>query len=94
MDEKNSINSVNIQDKNFESLYQDNINLYNLRLTSREKIIFKLVIEGFLNKEIALKLKLSVKTVEKYVNRLLKKTGTKSRYELICLVSESFQFNN
>lgn len=51
--------------------------------TVREKHILKLVIKGYMNKEIAVNLNVSLRNVEKYVSRLLYKTNTRNRVELI-----------
>jgi len=56
--------------------------LGNKKLTPREVTIFNLVSQGLMNKEIAIKLHLSIRNVEKYVSRLLKKTNTRNRTEL------------
>lgn len=53
------------------------------QLTYREKTILELVLQGMMNKEIALTLSLSLRNVEKYVSRLLVKTGTRNRTELV-----------
>jgi DNA-binding NarL/FixJ family response regulator len=60
--------------------------LYNLNskeFTYREKTILNLVLKGMMNKEIAHELALSIRNVEKYVSRLLSKTGTRNRTELV-----------
>ena len=49
----------------------------------REKSILKLISKGYMNKEIAVKLNLSIRNVEKYISRLLYKTNTRNRVELI-----------
>nr|YP_010952302.1 hypothetical protein Ycf29 [Gloiopeltis furcata]WMP13971.1 hypothetical protein Ycf29 [Gloiopeltis furcata] len=51
-------------------------------LTHRELTILKLVVKGFMNKEIAANLNVSTRSVEKYVSRLLSKTSTRNRTEL------------
>nr|YP_010199480.1 hypothetical protein LK036_pgp027 [Gracilariopsis tenuifrons]AXF36224.1 hypothetical protein [Gracilariopsis tenuifrons]UAD89338.1 hypothetical protein [Gracilariopsis tenuifrons] len=51
-------------------------------LTNREYKILTLVAKGYMNKEIANELKLSLRNVEKYVSRLLQKTHTRNRTEL------------
>ena len=51
--------------------------------TYREKSILELVIKGYTNKEIANSLQLSLRNVEKYVSRLLYKTNTRNRTELV-----------
>nr|YP_009397326.1 hypothetical protein [Thuretia quercifolia]ARW66512.1 hypothetical protein [Thuretia quercifolia] len=55
-------------------------------LTYREKTILHLVIKGYMNKEIAVNLNISLRNVEKYVSRLLNKTKTRNRTELVKLV--------
>ena len=52
-------------------------------LTPREQSVLDLVAEGLMNKEIAGRLKTSVRNVEKYVSRLFSKTETNSRTELV-----------
>ena len=53
------------------------------QLTYREKTVLELVLKGMMNKEIALTLSLSLRNVEKYVSRLLVKTGTRNRTALV-----------
>nr|YP_009315026.1 Hypothetical protein ycf29 [Scinaia undulata]SCW23481.1 Hypothetical protein ycf29 [Scinaia undulata] len=50
--------------------------------TDREFVVLQLVLEGFTNKEIAAQLNLAVRNIEKYVSRLLAKTGTRNRTHL------------
>nr|YP_009293746.1 hypothetical protein Rhodyp_150 [Rhodymenia pseudopalmata]AOM64428.1 hypothetical protein Rhodyp_150 [Rhodymenia pseudopalmata] len=52
------------------------------KLTSKEKSVLMLLIQGLMNKEIAKRLNLSIRNVEKYVSRLLSKTQTRNRTEL------------
>lgn len=54
-----------------------------VQLTPREQEVLDLVAEGLMNKEIARKLETSIRNIEKYVTRLLNKTGTNSRTELV-----------
>lgn len=51
--------------------------------TMREYSILKLVMKGYMNKEIAIILSISVRNVEKYVSRLLNKTHTRNRTQLV-----------
>jgi DNA-binding CsgD family transcriptional regulator len=51
-------------------------------ITRREAEVLTLVIEGRSNREIADRLYLSVRTVEKHVESLLRKTGTNTRTQL------------
>lgn len=55
-------------------------------LTFREKTVLNLVLKGYMNKEIAINLNTSLRNVEKYVTRLLNKTKTRNRTELVKLV--------
>nr|WGH13770.1 hypothetical protein Ycf29 [Lophurella pseudocorticata] len=60
--------------------------LFNLfDLTQGEKNVLMLVIHGYMNKEIAISLDVSQRNIEKYVSRLLNKTNTRNRVELIKL---------
>nr|QCI04419.1 hypothetical protein [Antithamnion hubbsii] len=58
-------------------------------LTYREETILNFVIKGFTNKEIASHLNLSISNVEKYVSRLLSKTKTRNRTELVNFILNS-----
>jgi DNA-binding CsgD family transcriptional regulator len=53
-----------------------------LGITRREAEVLELVAEGLSNREIADRLYLSVRTVEKHVESLLRKTATKTRTQL------------
>jgi DNA-binding CsgD family transcriptional regulator len=53
-----------------------------LGVTPREADVLTLVVEGCSNREIAERLYLSVRTVEKHVESLLRRTGTRSRTQL------------
>lgn len=53
-----------------------------LGVTRREADVLALVVEGCSNREIAERLYLSVRTVEKHVESLLRKTGTRTRTQL------------
>lgn len=63
------------------SLSFSNVSIHNL--TSREKSVLDLLVKGYMNKEIALNLNVSTRNVEKYITRLLRKTNTRNRIELI-----------
>nr|YP_010619361.1 hypothetical protein PNY92_pgp014 [Amplisiphonia pacifica]WAX03374.1 hypothetical protein [Amplisiphonia pacifica] len=54
-------------------------------LTGREQSVLTLVLQGYMNKEIAISLDVSQRNIEKYVSRLLNKTNTRNRIELIRL---------
>ncbi len=55
----------------------------NLILTAQEKKILNLLLIGLQNKEIAHTLQTSIRNVERYVTRLLNKTKTKNRTDLV-----------
>jgi DNA-binding NarL/FixJ family response regulator len=57
-------------------------------LTGRERAIAQLIAEGASNPEIARKLFLSRKTVERHVSNVLKKAGVRNRAELAARVAE------
>lgn len=52
-------------------------------VSAREADVLRLVAEGLANKEIAARLHLSPRTVEKHLESLLRKTGARSRTELV-----------
>jgi len=58
----------------------------DLGITTREAEVLGLVADGLANKEIAARLYLSVRTVEKHVESILRKTGCASRTQLAALV--------
>jgi DNA-binding CsgD family transcriptional regulator len=57
----------------------------SLGVTTREADVLRLVAEGLANKEIASRLYLSPRTIEKHVESLLRKTGARSRTQLVAL---------
>jgi DNA-binding CsgD family transcriptional regulator len=57
----------------------------SLGVTAREADVLRLVAEGLANKEIANRLYLSPRTIEKHVESLLRKTGARSRTQLVAL---------
>nr|YP_010902964.1 hypothetical protein REP59_pgp016 [Hypnea flava]WCH55018.1 hypothetical protein [Hypnea flava] len=57
-------------------------NLVLIDLTVKEKIVLELLVKGLKNREIAEKLNISIRSVEKYVSKLLSKTSTRNRTEL------------
>jgi DNA-binding CsgD family transcriptional regulator len=56
-----------------------------LGVTAREADVLRLIAEGLANKEIAARLFLSPRTVEKHVESLLRKTGARSRTQLLAI---------
>ena len=61
----------------------------SLGVTRREADVLELVREGLANKEIAGRLFLSPRTVEKHVESLLRKMGARSRTHLAALAGQS-----
>ncbi|MDE3205841.1 MAG: AAA family ATPase [Acidobacteriota bacterium] len=57
-------------------------------ITAREADVLDLVAQGLANKEIAQRLAVSPRTVEKHIEALLRKTGTRSRTQLAVWVSQ------
>lgn len=55
----------------------------HITLTPREKSVLQCIIKGLRNKEIAQTVNTSVRNIERYVSRLLKKTQTNNRTELV-----------
>jgi DNA-binding CsgD family transcriptional regulator len=58
-----------------------------LGITRREADVLALVVEGYSNREIAERLYLSVRTVEKHIESLLRKTSTRTRTQLARLAT-------
>ena len=52
------------------------------RLTTREKDVLRLIARGFAYKQVARKLKISIKTVETHVSSVLRKLQLSNRHEL------------
>jgi DNA-binding NarL/FixJ family response regulator len=64
-----------------EDIHQENT--FAPDLTEREEEVLNYLCQGFSNRQIGLQLRLSPRTVEKYVSKLLQKTDTQNRGELI-----------
>jgi DNA-binding CsgD family transcriptional regulator len=62
-----------------------------LGVTAREADVLRLVAEGLGNREIAARLYLSPRTVEKHVESLLRKTGARSRTQLVAIAGPGDQ---
>jgi DNA-binding NarL/FixJ family response regulator len=58
-------------------------------ITDREADVLRLVAGGLANKQIAARLHLSPRTVEKHVESLLRKTGARSRTGLVAATSQA-----
>nr|YP_009395879.1 hypothetical protein [Herposiphonia versicolor]ARW64859.1 hypothetical protein [Herposiphonia versicolor] len=71
-----SYNNISTITSNVDSIFS---------FTSREKKVLIFLLNGYMNKEIAINLNVSKRNIEKYVSRLLAKTNTRNRVELIRL---------
>ena len=60
------------------------------QLSSREQEVLKLLVDGMTNKQVAGLLFLSVKTVETYRARIMKKYGLRDRAELVQFARKTF----
>jgi DNA-binding CsgD family transcriptional regulator len=60
-----------------------------LGVTDREADVLKLVAEGLANKQIAARLRVSPRTVEKHIEALLRKTSARSRTQLAVLAAQA-----
>jgi len=69
--------------KNFVSKIKDEINKKEEPLTKRETEILKYVAEGYINKEIADKLNISVRTVDAHKNNIMNKLKLKSSIDMV-----------
>nr|YP_010902765.1 hypothetical protein REP55_pgp016 [Hypnea nidulans]WCH54620.1 hypothetical protein [Hypnea nidulans] len=82
-------NTVSLSYQNrFENFSKPNLLFVNL--TEKEKIVLELLVKGLRNKEIAENLNISIRSVEKYVSKLLNKTSTRNRTELAQLIIKEF----
>jgi DNA-binding NarL/FixJ family response regulator len=71
-----SVAAIVIQD--YVNRIEEDVQRGSPELTSREKEVLQLIAEGKSTKEIALKLNVSVKTVETHRQQIMRKTGTHS----------------
>jgi DNA-binding NarL/FixJ family response regulator len=53
-----------------------------VHLSNRETEIIRLICKGFINKEMASQLDLSIRTVERYRENIYEKTSTRSAVEI------------
>jgi DNA-binding NarL/FixJ family response regulator len=77
-----------VQNKLLEKIYEPDPE----KLSSREKEIVQLIIEGLSSKEISEKLFLSIKTIESHRGNIYKKLKVKNIAELIHFVNDNFLF--
>jgi DNA-binding NarL/FixJ family response regulator len=57
--------------------------MINIKLTKREQIVMDLVVQGKLNKEIAIELGISKNTVDRHLSTIYKKLRTRNRTEAV-----------
>ena len=62
---------------------QDTRKVPNANLTAREADVLRLIALGYVNKEVAARLNLSVKTVEAHKSNAMNKMGMKSRVDIV-----------
>jgi DNA-binding NarL/FixJ family response regulator len=65
------------------NIIRNSSNTGSIKLSRREKEILELISQGLSNKEIADKLKISQRTVERHRTHLLEKTGSKNSIRLV-----------
>ncbi|MCU7378091.1 LuxR C-terminal-related transcriptional regulator [Clostridiales Family XIII bacterium ASD5510] len=70
----------------FVSRQEERITRYSDRLTSREKEILELIVQGYSNEEIAEKLFITVSTTKKHVYNIFSKYDVNNRMSLIKLL--------
>nr|QCI08528.1 hypothetical protein [Spermothamnion repens] len=97
-DPKELLAIINNIFRHIDLLKVDSLNLLNFSsidlsflssCTEREKRILYFLVQGYMNKEIAASLNLSLRNVEKYISRLLYRTNTRNRTELVKLIINS-----
>jgi DNA-binding CsgD family transcriptional regulator len=81
-EKKNTIDVIEQYRKNSENL-QKTYNEKTSLLSGREREVFKLIIEGKTNKEIASQLNIEERTVKNHITSIYKKVEVKSRIEII-----------
>ena len=62
---------------------QDTRKVHNANLTAREADVLRLIALGYVNKEVAARLNLSVKTVEAHKSNAMSKMGMRSRVDIV-----------
>lgn len=77
-----NIKLISNQIKKIRITLENKNNTY-ITFTPREKIILFEIIEGETNENISKKIKIGMRNVEKYISRLLNKTNTKNRTDLV-----------
>ena len=86
----NLLYSLALSNKIVDKSINKSSSVEDFNLTFRERSILGLLIKGYTNREIAYTLNLSIRNVEKYVSRLLSKTGKRNRTELAQLFYKTF----
>lgn len=69
------------------------INSKNIKLSSQEIVVASLLVNGFLYKEIAWKLNVSMNTVQTYIKRIYRKLAIHSVQELITIINQDNNFD-
>lgn len=63
----------------------------SMKLSKREREILSYIPYGFTDKEIALRLGISIRTVQTHVNRILMKLGARNRVNAACLFMQKYK---
>lgn len=84
------------EDKHLQALIRRNLNLRALlkicQLTRQQQIVLKLIVAGFIDKEIALQLKISPETVHIHRKRILKKLEFQNIAQLVAFTAPIAEF--
>jgi FixJ family two-component response regulator len=64
------------------------------RLSDREREVVPLICEGFSNKQVAMKLNISIKTVAHHRAQVLKKTAARNTADMVRLVTRANSFGD
>lgn len=79
----NEASSSQVESVSLTATHDSGDERLNVTLTAREKDVLKHLSHGYSNAKIGEQLHLSPRTIEKYVSRLLQKTGTSNRADLV-----------
>lgn len=60
-----------------------------MKLTPKEKVVITLVAEGYADKEIAVRLKISPRTVQTHLNNLILKLNARNRCNAIAIYTKA-----
>nr|WDB00059.1 regulatory component of sensory transduction system [Cyanidium sp. THAL103] len=86
-------NLLNYSEKQYDlhqfiDLSKKNLNF--IEFSVKEQIIVNLATQGFMNKELGNYLNINIRNIEKYVSKLLSKTKTNNRTELLIFILQNY----